>query len=138
MSDEEGNERWEKGGGGFGPITKGSRRLGIKMPIVERGKPEEESSANPEEGRPGKRPRLKAGDRALLEIERYQRDGGYLIPKVAFWRLAREIFEGATKGSGVSRIERSAVEALQTMTEAHLAMAFNSKFSFNSDLIFSH
>jgi histone H3/H4 len=112
MSEEESQEgNWTKGGGGFGPVKRGSKRLGISMPTGEAGKPT----------------RLKVGDKALLEIERFQRDGGYLIPKVAFLRLVREIFERATKKTMVTRMERSAVEALQMMAEAHIALTFNSK-----------
>ena len=49
------------------------------------------------------------GDEASLEVEKYQKDGGYLIPKVAFQRLTREIFENATKKKRVDRMEQSVV-----------------------------
>ena len=104
--------KWKKGGGGFGPVTRGSKKLGIP---------------NPKEnvGQPGG---WRVGDRARLEVVKYQRDGGYLIPKVAFLRLVREVFEEATKKSRVARMESSAVEALQLSTEAEMALLFNSKF----------
>jgi len=73
---------WKKAGGGFSPITNGSQQLGIRAP---RGKV----------GRPGsirKPARWKPGQKALLEIRKYQRDGGYHIPKELFIRLARKIF----------------------------------------------
>ena len=104
------SSRWGKGGGNFGPITTGSETLDIEIP-----------SPRP----PG---RLKPGEGALLEIEKYQGDGGYLIPKKAFNRLAREVFKDAVEGKTVSRIERSAMEALQTATESHMSMVLNGRF----------
>jgi histone H3/H4 len=116
---------WKKGGGDFGPIKKGSRTLGIKMPSGNVGKP----------GTIRKPARFKSGEKALLEIRKYQRDGGYLIPQNAFIRLAREIFDDVAKGKDVTRFERSAMEALQTLTEDHMSILFNSKFSKNCNLI---
>ena len=106
--------QWAKGGGGFGPITKGSKRLGIPDP----------------KGRVGEPGGWRVGDKARLEVQKYQRDGGYLILKVAFQRLAREIFEELTKRKRVNRMEQSAVEALQVATEAHMALVFNSRFPY--------
>jgi ribosomal protein L15 len=105
-------ERWEKGGGGFGPIKVGSKRLRIPNRT-----PKGESGG------------WRRGDKARLEVAKYQKDGGYLIPKVAFQRLAREIFEEVTKESHVSRIESSAIEAIQMATEAYMSLKFNCKFS---------
>jgi len=105
-------ERWEKGGGGFGPIKKGSKKLCIPNPTPK-----------------GEHGGWRRGDKARLEVAKYQRDGGYLIPKVAFQRLTRELFEETTKNSRVARIESSAMEALQMATEAYMALAFNCKFS---------
>ena len=102
--------KWEKAGGGFGPITKGSRRLGIPNPT----------------GKVGEPGGWRVGDKASLEVEKYQKDGGYLIPKVAFQRLTREIFENATKKKRVDRMEKSAVEALQMAAETYMALVFNS------------
>ena len=66
------------------------------------------------------------GDKASLEVEKYQKDGGYLIPKVAFQRLTREIFENASKKKHVDRMEKSAVEALPMAAEMYMALVFNS------------
>jgi len=127
------NESWKKSGGGFGPIKKGNRRLGIVIPP----KPE----------------RLRPGDRATLEVNKYQKDGGNLIPKGSFNRLAKEIFEkvvqeniaegsevaegaqGAeatnlAKRTKVTRLGKSALEALQMATEQHMSIVFNSKFFY--------
>ena len=110
---------WKKGGGDFGPVTKESRMLGIKMPSRKVGKA----------GSIRKPAKFKSGEKALLEIRKYQRDGGYLIRQNAFIRLVRGIFDDVAKGKGVTRFERSAMEALQTFTEDHMSILFNSKFS---------
>lgn len=96
---------WKKGGGGFGP------------------KPAGAGGAAGARGPTG----ITAQERSRQEIFRYQRDGGYLIPKLAFWRLTREVFNKVTKGSTVDRMERSAIEGLQVMAETHLALRLNSK-----------
>jgi len=128
------DESWKKSGGGFGPIKKGNRRLGIVIPP-----------------KPG---RLKSGDRAALEVKKYQKDGGHLIPRAPFNRLAREIFEKVAqenvteectavkkakgteaaelaKRTKVTRIEKSAFEPLQMAAEQHISVIFNSGFFFN-------
>ena len=98
-------ESWKKAGGGFGPVRTRRGRLG----------------------------RARRGERAILEIAKYQKDGGYLIPRAAFSRLAREVFEevvGETDGEvPVTRIQRSAIEALQRITETHMARVLNGGFS---------
>ena len=96
------DETWEKTGGGFGPIKKGGN-----------------------EGDGGEPVRFKPGERAALEVKKYQKDAGYLIPKKPFRRLVREIFCKATEGSDVTWIEKSAVEALQTISETHMALVLN-------------
>lgn len=127
------DESWKKSGGGFGPIKKGSRKLGIVIPP-----------------KPG---RLRPGDRATLEVNKYQKDGGHLIPKKSFNRLAREVFENvvqeniaegsrvAKKAKGaeatelakrteVTQLGKSALEALQMATEQHMSVIFNSEHFF--------
>ena len=96
--------------GGFGPITKGSRRLGIPNPT----------------GKVGEPGGWRVGDKAGLEVEKYLKDGGYLILKVTFQPLTREIFENTTKKKRVDRMEKSAVQALQMAAETYMALVFNS------------
>jgi histone H3/H4 len=108
----EAKKAWKKGGGGFGPVSRPALPAGAGEPASEPA-------------------RLTAKERAIQEIRRYQKDGGYLIPRTAFLRLTREIFNKVTRGTRVVRMEQSAIEALQMMVETHVALAFNSKLSFN-------
>jgi histone H3/H4 len=86
-------------------------------------------------GKAGKSARFKPGERAHLEIQKYQSDGGYLIPKKAFRRLVGEIFNEATEETGVSRLEQRAIEALQTVAESHVSLVLNGKFPQDCDLV---
>src|SRR5437588_3640909 len=104
---EEDDKTWEKAGKGFGPIQKGGN-----------------------EGDGRETPLFKPGERTALEVERYQKDGGYLIPKKPFRRLVGEVFRKATEESEVARIENSAIEVLQTITETHMALVLNGKFPY--------
>jgi len=104
------DETWEKAGGGFGPIKNGGN-----------------------EGEGGKPAGFKPGERADLEVKKYQGDGGYLIPKRPFQRLVREIFGKATEDSEVTRIEKSAIEALQNISESHVALVLNGKSPYDPD-----
>ena len=99
---------WKKSGGGFGPVSRLVATKGAGEPA-----------------------RLTPQERATKEISRYQTDGGYLIPRTTFLRLTREIFNKVTRGTRVVRMQQSAIEGLQMMAEAHVALAFNSKLSFN-------
>ena len=99
---------WQKGGGGFGPVSR---------------PPAAEGAVEPS--------RLTAQERAAREIRKYQRDGGYLIPRTAFIRLTQEIFNKMTRRMGVLRMQQSAIDVLQMMAESHVALAFNSKLSFS-------
>lgn len=107
------DEPWEKAGGGFGPIKKGANDGGGG----------DSGRTGPRD--PARAARFKPGERAALEVGKYQQDGGYLIPKQAFRRLVGEIFHKATEGSEVTRIEKSAIEALQSMSETHMALVLN-------------
>lgn len=106
------NETWRKAGRDFGPVEK---------------------SGN--EGDEGEPARFKPGERAALEVKKYQKDGGYLIPKKPFNRLVAEIFREATEGSSVTRMEKSAVEALQTISETHMALVLNGKFPYDCNWV---
>ena len=90
----------------------GSRALGIR---AQPGKPGKPGSIR----KPGG---FKSGDRALLEIRKYQKDGGYLIPKRAFWRLVREICGGLAGEAKNYRWEVAAMEALQLAAETHITV----------------
>ena len=104
----EARKAWKKGGGGFGPVSR---------PVAKEGA--------------GEPARLTAQERATKEIRRYQKDGGYLIPRTAFLRLTREILNKVTRGTRVVRMQQSAIDGLQMMAETHVALVLNSKFSFN-------
>ncbi|KAL9649654.1 hypothetical protein ABK040_003331 [Willaertia magna] len=68
-----------------------------------------------------KRPhRYKPGTIALCEIRRYQKSTKFLIGKLPFKRLVREIAEGLKGG----RFQADAVEALQEASEAYLVGLF--------------
>ncbi|TAQ83161.1 hypothetical protein B7494_g8515 [Chlorociboria aeruginascens] len=69
--------------------------------------------------------RAKQDTRALQEIKHYQSHTGFLIPRMAFQRLVREIFvqvKGPT--SSVERWQSMALASLQEVTEAYLAAFF--------------
>ena len=104
----EAKKAWKKGGGGFGPVFR---------PL--------------EAGGAGEPARLPAQERATREIRKYQKDGGYLISRTAFLRLTREVFNKVTRGTGVVRMQQSAIDGLQMIAETQpVALAFNSKHSF--------
>ena len=104
----EAKKAWRKGGGGFGPVSRPPAAEGAGEPA-----------------------RLTAQERATREIRKYQKDGGYLIPRTAFLRLTREVFNKVTRGTGVVRMQQSAIDGLQMIAETQVALAFNSKHSFN-------
>jgi len=108
--DSDDNETWTKAGGGFSSVEKGGN-----------------------EGDGGEPARFKPGQRAELEVKKYQKDGGYLIPKQPFRRLVGEIFHKATEKSSVTRIDKSAIEALQTISETHMSLVLNGKFPYDFD-----
>ena len=108
--DSDHDETWKKAGGDFGSVKRGGNEGA--------------------EGDPGVPARFKPGERAALEVEKYQKDGGYLIPKKPFQRVVAEILRETTKESEVTRIDRSAIEALQTITETHMALVLNGKFPY--------
>jgi histone H3/H4 len=60
--------------------------------------------------------------RALQEIKFYQKQVGFIIPKLPFARLVREILHDT--GSRVDRWESIAIFALQEATEAFLVSYF--------------
>jgi histone H3/H4 len=68
---------------------------------------------------PSKKPRAaRPGRRALLEIRHYQRQVGYLIPKIPFQRLIREIAFDVSNISDI-KFQSSALLALQEASEAY-------------------
>jgi histone H3/H4 len=86
-------------------------------------------------GRPGQGPatraigsgRYRRGDIAAMEVEKYQRDGGYLLPRAAFLRLVQEITQEVS--SEEHRWEREAVDGLQAISENFLEIMFRSKYT---------
>ena len=60
--------------------------------------------------------RAKAGKRAIQEIRFYQKSIHFLIPKLSFCRLVKEIMNE----HGAYRIQSLALEALQTAAETFL------------------
>lgn len=69
-------------------------------------------------GRYPKKPRSKAGMKALREIRQYQRTTEDLIPRAAFERLVRELAQKV--GPEDLRFQKSAIDALQTATETEM------------------
>ena len=106
---------WKKSGGGFGPLSRLAATKGAGEPA-----------------------RLTPQERATKEISRYQKDGGYLIPRTKFIHLTREIFNKVTQGTRVVHMQQSAIKGLQIMAEAHVALAFNSELSFNWHIALSY
>ncbi|XP_049831928.1 histone H3-3-like isoform X1 [Schistocerca gregaria] len=66
----------------------------------------------------------KPGYKALKEIRKYQRSTQLVIPKIPFVRLIKEILMTVSRETNVSRIERSAVEALQEAAEMVIVQLF--------------
>ncbi len=78
------------------------------------------------DNRPGggefKKPhRFRAGTVALREIRRYQRSTELFIPKMAFYRLVKEV---AQDYNFTLRFQQNAVAALQEASEAYLVSIF--------------
>lgn len=71
--------------------------------------------------------RYKPGERALLEIRKYQRGCDLLIPRAAFGRLVREICAGFSAAGEDRAWEAAAIEALHYVAETHLTCVLSSK-----------
>jgi len=108
-----------KGGGNWGPAIPAGRR------------PQGVPGAPGEIRRPA---RWKPGEVAMAEIIKYQKDGGYLIPKAAFARLVMKICREQALGGNVIRWQRSALEALQVAAEDYLVIVMNSKILRDPEL----
>ncbi|KAJ7345887.1 hypothetical protein JRQ81_001837 [Phrynocephalus forsythii] len=72
----------------------------------------------PEEARPRRR-RYRPGQRALMEIRKYQKSTNLLIPKLPFARLVREVCLEYTRGVDI-QWQAMALLALQEAAEAFL------------------
>ncbi|CUS08850.1 unnamed protein product [Tuber aestivum] len=94
-----------KGGGNWGPPTSnlGRKKAG---PVVDGVK---------------KAARYPPGRVADAEIIKYQKDGGYLIPKAPFNRLCREIVSDLPLDQRL-RLQGSAIEAAQAATEEYMVL----------------
>ena len=112
-----------KAGRGWGPATKkvGRKRAGKMVNGVQR----------PARYAPGKR--------VDAEIAKYQSDGGYLIPKVSFYRLCQEIISKVAFHPGF-RIQKVAVEVLQVAAKHYLALTMTGKLTFylNKIILFTN
>jgi histone H3 len=62
--------------------------------------------------------------RALLEIRHYQKQVGFLIPKLPFQRLVREVTMNVGRVGASLRFQSSAILALQEASEAYLVSFF--------------
>ena len=74
-----------------------------------------------------KQERFKKGEKTLIEIMKLQRKTGLLIPKTAFQRVVKDIFDKIAdeKNDGSSfRIQASALLALQEATELYIVGLF--------------
>ena len=74
--------------------------------------------------------KLHRGTKAFKEIKRYQRSIDFLIAKLAFGRLVREIMHD------IRGDLRSALEALQESAEAFLTILLESKCSFQFIILY--
>lgn len=63
---------------------------------------------------------------ALREIRRYQNSCELLVPKTPFSRLVREVVNDVSVG-GATRIQASALQALQEASEAYMIHLFEGK-----------
>ena len=73
------------------------------------------------EGKDGKRRRWRPGTQSLYEIHFYQKSCNFLIRKLPFLRLVRELFHNQKAGMP---IQASAIYALQEASEAYLVYLF--------------
>ncbi|KAF3077734.1 hypothetical protein TWF594_005956 [Orbilia oligospora] len=70
--------------------------------------------------------RWKSGTVALREIKFYQKHTGFLLPKMTFARICRELLQEtdyATREGGL-RVKKSTLEALQEATEVFMVKYF--------------
>ena len=112
----------KKGGGNWGRVDPGKSKLGLE-PVPP------PSAAGLSEPRTNQQPgRFHRGDIASMEVEKYQADGEYLLPRAAFWHLVLDIAKEVS--STEHRWEREAVDGLQAMSENFLEITFRSKFQF--------
>ncbi|XP_077187362.1 histone H3-like centromeric protein A [Paroedura picta] len=97
------------------------RRRGTASP--RRGQPRTSPRGHPREApaqeRPVRRRRYRPGQRAMLEIRRYQKSTNLLIQKLPFARVVREICLEYTRGVDMSW-QAMALLALQEAAEAFL------------------
>ncbi|KAK0174783.1 hypothetical protein PV327_010513 [Microctonus hyperodae] len=68
--------------------------------------------------------RAKPGAKALKEIKFLRKSTALLIPKLSFSRLVREIMNEIFPRSDISRMQQSALEALQEAAEMYLVQFF--------------
>ncbi|KAL9650991.1 hypothetical protein ABK040_015094 [Willaertia magna] len=68
--------------------------------------------------------RTKPGTKALEEIRRFQKTTHYLIPRLSFARVVKELSEAVSINQIKLRWQASALEALQTAAEDYLVHLF--------------
>ena len=77
------------------------------------------------------------GSKTLKEIKKYQRSTDFLLPKIAFRRLVRELVQDQVEKNHtmagvdfprVGRLSEDAFDALQTVTENQMVKIFGSKY----------
>ncbi|KAL0102228.1 hypothetical protein PUN28_018638 [Cardiocondyla obscurior] len=68
--------------------------------------------------------KLKKKSHVLQEIRHLRRTTHFLIPKLSFARVVREIIMDIFPREGINRIQSSALEALQEATEMYLVQFF--------------
>jgi hypothetical protein len=94
----------KKGGGNWGRVVPGKSKLGLK-PVPP------PNEASPSESRTDQQPgRFYRGDIALMEVEKYQANGWYLLPRVVFLHLVLDITKEVS--SIEHRWKREAVDGL--------------------------
>lgn len=83
-------------------------------------------ASRPTKATVAKQPRYRPGTVALSEIRKYQRSSEFLIRKLPFQRLVREIAQEVTRSGNKEevRFQSTAVLALQEAAEAYLVRLF--------------
>ncbi|KNE56571.1 hypothetical protein AMAG_02369 [Allomyces macrogynus ATCC 38327] len=96
------------------PIRSDKRRHKVKYPPVLR--------------KPGSAP-VKRGSRAIDEIKQMQKTSDFLIPKISFQRVVRDILMTHGQDATGYRIQPQALAALQEATEAFLVNRIEDSYS---------
>lgn len=74
------------------------------------------------------RKKFKVSITTLRDIRRLQMNTSFLIPKLAFSRVVREILQDCTQGDDTFRLQSLALAALQEATEMYITHYFEDSY----------